>query len=145
MDINLIEYFGVALKESDTLSVEKVKELRKLSAKTGYIIHPDCYNSSVLRWLRTKDINMNSTFYKTWEDITNRDRFQLFIEQTISYIINYGMDGNFKMNDGDYSLVPEIRKYKCILPISEEELFIKCRDVLYSGIALKDQDRTSVG
>lgn len=138
MDINLIEYFGVALKEHDTLSNEKVNELKKIAAKTGYIIHPDCYNSSILRWLKTHDVNMNSTFYKTWEDVCKRDRYQLFIEQTISYIINYGMGGNFNMNDGDYSMVPDIRKYKCILPISEVDLFVKCRDILYSGIALKD-------
>lgn len=139
MDINLIEYFSVALKENEVLSKDKMNELYKLAAKTGYIIHPDCCNGSVLRWLRTKEVNFNSTFYKTWDDITKASRFQLYIEQTISYIINYGLGGNFDMNDHDYSLVPDIRKYKCILPITEQELFIKCRDVLYSGIALKEE------
>lgn len=138
MDINLIEYFGVALKESDKLSADRHNELLKLAAKTGYIIHPDCCNASVLRWLRTKDVNMNSTFYKTWDDVTKRNRFQLYIDQIVSYAINYGIGGNFNMNDGDYSLVPDIRKYKVILPVTERELFEKCRDVLYSGIALKD-------
>lgn len=138
MDIHLIEYFGVALKEADKLSADRHNELLKLAAKTGYIVHPDCCNSSVLRWLRTKDVNMNSTFYKTWDDVTKRSRFQLYIDQIVSYAINYGMGGNFNMNDGDYSLVPDIRKYKVILPVTERELFEKCRDVLYSGIALKD-------
>jgi hypothetical protein len=138
MDIQLIEYFGVALKENEVLSRDKHNELLKLAAKTGYIIHPDCCNASVLKWLRTKDVNMNSTFYKTWDDVTKRNRFQLYIDQIVSYAINYGMGGNFNMNDGDYSLVPDIRKYKVILPITHDELFVKCRDVLYSGIALKD-------
>lgn len=138
MDINLIEYFGVALKENEVLSRDKQNELLKLATKTGYIVHPDCYNGSVLNFLRTKDVNFNSTFYKTWDDVTKRNRFQLLIDQLTSYIINYGMGGNFNINDGDYSLVPDIRKYKCILPITQDDLFVKCRDVLYSGIALKD-------
>ena len=138
MDINLIEYFGVALKENEVLSRDKQNELLKLAAKTGYIVHPDCYNGSVLNFLRSQDVNFNSTFYKTWDDITKRDRFQLFVEQVTSYIINYGMLGNFNMNDGDYSAAPDIRKYKLILSITKDELFEKCRDVLYSGIALKD-------
>ena len=144
MDIHLIEYFGVALKENDVLSRDKHNELLKLAAKTGYIIHPDCCNASVLRWLRTKEVNFNSTFYKTWDDITKRNRFQLFIDQIVSYAINYGMGGNFSMNDHDYSLVPDIRQYKVILPINEREFFEKCRDVLYSGIALKDETSSAL-
>lgn len=137
MDTNLIEYFGVALKEKDTLSKDKQNDLLKLATKNGYIIHPDLYNSSIWRWLKEKSVNHNSTFYKTWDDIVSKNRAQLFLDQIVSYAINYGMGGNFDMNDHDYSMVPEIRKYKVILPITEKELFDKCRDILYSGIALK--------
>lgn len=137
MDINLIGFFGVALKENKELPQNRLRELQTLAAKTGYIVHPDCWNSSVLKWLMVQNINHNSTFYKTWEDVTSRDRLQLYLEQIVSYAINYGMGGNFDMNDHDYSAVPDIRKYKLILPITEEGLFIKCRDMIYTNVALK--------
>lgn len=134
MDIRLIEYFGVALKEASDLAPERVNGI---SNQYGYAIHPDCCNESVMKWLDTKSTNYNSTFYKNIEEVTSRDRLTLFIEQIISYAITYGRGEMFSMNDSDYSEVPEIRKYKVILPISKEELLEKCINILYSGIALK--------
>lgn len=138
MNTTLIDYFKVALKENNTLSLEDLKELQELSIKSGYIIHPDCWNESVLNWLRTNQTNYNATFYKTWNDVVSKDRLQLLLEQTLSYVINYGLGGNFDMNDHDYSSVPDIHKYTVILPIEKQDLFVKCANVLYSNVALKN-------
>ena len=68
MDINLIGFFGVALKENKELSQNRLRELQTLAAKTGYIVHPDCWNSSVLKWLMIqngiKHLNFLTTFFK---------------------------------------------------------------------------------
>lgn len=138
MNKNLIEYFGVALTDnSNGETKQDVKEINKLAAKLGYIIHPDCCTKSVKRFLNDKDINFNSTFYKTFEDVISKSRWDLFVDQIISYAGTYLAGVNITANDGDYSLVPEIRKYKVILPITEEELYDKCMNMLISGVSLK--------
>ena len=135
MDLRLIDFFKVALVDSNTALDPKV--INQTAMARGYIIHPDCCTVSVADWLKTKKVNYNSTFYKTYEDVTSRSRLQLFMEQLISYAITYGRGEHFSMNDSDYSSIPDIRKYKVILPVTQEELLEKCTNVLYSGIALK--------
>ena len=39
-------------------------------------------------------INPNSTFYKSWQDITSKTRWQLFLDQVKHYASTYGT--NFK-------------------------------------------------
>ena len=134
MDTRLIDFFGVALKSDDVIDSHIINQI---ATRVGYIVHPDCCNRDVKDWLEEKDCNWNSTFYKNWEDVTKRNRLELFLDQVISYAVNYGLGGNFDMNDHDYSEVPEIRKYKIIMPIEKDDLVDKCLNVLYSGIALK--------
>lgn len=134
MDTRLIDFFGVALKSNDVIDSHIINQI---ATRAGYIVHPDCCNRDVKDWLEEKNCNWNSTFYKNWEDVTNRNRLELFLDQVISYAVNYGLGGNFDMNDHDYSEVPEIRKYKIIMPIEKKDLVDKCLTVLYSGIALK--------
>lgn len=135
MDTRLIDFFKVALVDPSTTLDPKV--INQTAMKRGYIVHPYCCTDDVSIWLDDQEVNYNATFYKTWKDITSKSRLELAIDQLISYAINYGLDGNFDMNDKDYSLVPDIRKYKVILPVSVEELYNKCLNVLFSGIALK--------
>lgn len=135
MDTRLIDFFKVALVDPNTTLDPKV--INQTAMKRGYIIHPDCCTDDVSIWLDDQEVNYNATFYKTWKNITSKSRLELAIDQLISYAINYGLGGNFDMNDGDYSLIPDIRQYKVILPVTVEELYNKCLKVLFSGIALK--------
>lgn len=135
MDTRLIDFFKVALVDPNTTLDPKV--INQTAMKQGYIIHPDCCTDDVSIWLDDQEVNYNATFYKTWKNITSKSRLELAIDQLISYAINYGLGGNFDMNDKDYSLVPDIRQYKVILPVTVEELYNKCLNVLFSGIALK--------
>lgn len=125
--------FGVALKEQ---LVENVNDLRVKALKRGYIIHPECCTESVADWLDNTTVNLNSTFYKNWEEVMSKTRLELLWDQLNHYVYGY-VD-----NDMDYSLVPDIRKYKVIKPISRKDLYNKCEDMLVSGIALKKQTVT---
>lgn len=125
--------FGVALKEQ---LVENVDSLRVKALKRGYIIHPECCTESVADWLDNTTVNLNSTFYKNWEEVMSKTRLELLWDQLDHYVCGY-VD-----NDMDYSLVPDIRKYKVIKPISRKDLYNKCEDMLISGIALKKQTVT---
>lgn len=145
MNIKLIDFFGVVLREeNEYMFTERKNAQISLASRLGYIIHPDCCGESIENWLNLKRVNYNSTFYKTWDDVTEKNREQLWIDQIISYAINYGMDGNFDMNDKDYSLIPDIRKYKVILPISRKDLFDKCMNVICAGIALDETTCVSI-
>lgn len=134
MDIKLIDYFKAALVEDN----EKIPyyELNKQATKLGYIIHPDCCTKSVESWLKTKNVNYNATFYKTWQDITDRSREEILIDQCIHYFFSYGMDISVTKNNGDYSDVPDIQNYQVIKPITRQELLNKCVEILKSGIPL---------
>lgn len=142
MNLNLIEFFGVALSDEPKADAKLVNEA---AAKRGYIIHPDCCTKSVYNWLNSKSTNINSTFYKSFHDVSSKDRLDLFFDQMLSYASTYLLGENLTMNDGDYSMVPNIRKYKVILPITQDELYDKCLNVLISGIPLKSDTISALG
>lgn len=145
-----IDSFGCARKisnELDCLKAVNVYELNAKAAECGYIIHPDCCTEEVGAWLDNQTRNYNATFYKTWEDVTSRNRLELLIDQLIHYATTYGTDmqgapyipnENFDQENARFN-VPAIKELKLILPISDEELFEKCRETLYAGIALKSE------
>lgn len=147
MDTQLIKFFGVALKEDDS-SKMSFSAMNKFAMQRGYIVHPDVCNESVYAFLGDITINPNSTFYKTWKDITSKTRFELLIDQLLHYATTYGTDyslGNgYVPNDNDYKDVPAFKNFKVILPISVEELSQKCMGVLQSGIALDESTMNSL-
>lgn len=144
MNTQLIKLFNVALVENEKMSMSQFKEINQLAAQVGYFVHPDVCNQSVLKFLKEQQINPNATFYKSWVDVTSKTRLELLFDQLFHYLTTYGTNfalGNgYVPNDGkgevpllDYSL------FKTIMPISREELYDKCFDMLSSGIALKKE------
>lgn len=128
--------FGKALKQS-TLSFS---EVNSEATKKGYIIHPDCCNGRVMNWLKTLPINHNSTFYKSWQDVTSKSRFELFLDQILHYSTTYGsnfQDTPYIPNDNP-ELVP-FTDYKVISPITISEIQEKIQSLFNSGIALKQE------
>lgn len=144
MNTQLIKLFNVALVETEKMSMAQFKEVNKLAAQVGYFVHPDVCNSSVLSFLKEQAINPNATFYKSWIDVTSKTRLELLFDQLFHYLTTYGTNfalGNgYVPNDGvndapllDYSL------FKTIMPVSREELYTRCLDMLVSGVALKKE------
>lgn len=86
MDIRLIRMFNRALPGKD-LEYSKIAEI---ATKSGYIVDPACATQDVLKFLREQKINPNSTFYKTWTDITSKSRFELYLDQIRHYASTYG-------------------------------------------------------
>lgn len=118
-------------------------ELNKKAAKLGWIIHPDCCNSTVAAWLNSLTADHNATFYREWDDVLSRDRFEIFLDQLRHYASTYGEleegrepEGNgWVPNDGGPK--PRFEDLKVLTPITMDELREKCLEVLKSGIALK--------
>lgn len=135
MDIRLISFFEVALEEQDRVDYVQLNEK---AMKIGYFIHPAVATKSVSDFIDSQNIDYNSTFYKTFEDVTSKTRFELLIDQIIHYATTYG--SNFTAepyipNDKE-AAIPNIEKFKIIMPASVEEVFSRCKDILCSGIAL---------
>lgn len=107
--------------------------------KKGYLIDPACNQSYIEEFLGTITTKYNSTFYKTWEEITDRSRLDLFVDQVMHYMTTYGTD--FTCGEGYiphvYEGEPELTTYKIIQGCTFEELYDKCMGMLKSGIALK--------
>lgn len=162
MNIKLIQMFNVALKGND-VPYERIAEV---AMKAGYVVDPECATSDVLSFLRTASMNPNSTFYKTWSDITSKTRFELFLDQVKHYASTYGsvtepilnasytvaQDGavNVEYNVQGNGFVPnsnpiviEWKKFKVIKPATPEEVADRIMKLFTSGAAL-DSDTINV-
>jgi hypothetical protein len=125
------------VRNSDGATYAQVIEL---ALKVGYIIHPSCVNKTVVEFLKTKQVNYNSTFYKTFKDITDKTRFELFVDQCLHYMSTYGtnFEGTPYIPNDEPELI-QYSTYKVILPITQEECIERCEKMLFSGIALKQE------
>jgi hypothetical protein len=134
----LINLFNKALEtKSNPVSFKDVSEV---SVKVGYLIHPSLCNEDIYVWLNSQKRDYNSTFYKSWNDIISKSRFELYIDQLRHYASTYGTShtGEVYLPEGEV-VVPELKKFKVILPITQEEVVSRCENMLFSGIALKQE------
>ena len=144
MHTALIDYFKKGLVASDKSDNCDFAAINKKAVKLGWIISPECCNKYVDEWLDSLTANYNATFYKEWDDVISKSRFEIFLDQIRHSASTYGklekgeeIEGNgFVPNDG--GVIPRFEDLKVLEPITAEELAHKCTDVLKSGIALKD-------
>ena len=131
----LIEYFGV----DDCVSNEvNFIDLQKRAIKVGYIIHPKAANEDVDKFINSISFNINSTFYKTWEDVTSKTREELFIDQCTHYASVYYLGECWKPYDGVEYIPVDYKDYKVITPSSIKDVCERCESILKTGIALKN-------
>lgn len=138
---HLIEMFNVC-PFGDALTTvfasNDCMDMMKDGIKRGYLIHPTCDAKHISYFLSNRDMQYNSTFYKTWNDVTNKSRFELFVDQVLHYMTTYGTD--FTQEAYLPNVNPEepaFNTYKVISPITLYDLYIKCLGMIQSGIALK--------
>lgn len=136
--IELLRLFGKELEGYETLSFER---LNKISLIRGYFVKPKACTLDTLNYLETIQLNPNATFYKDWDDIINKDRFELLIDQLLHYESTYGT--NFESepyipNDGNIQL-PEMKNIKTIDVISKEEAKNLLLSMAYSPMAMKQE------
>ena len=135
MSISVIKLFNKALSGNSV----PFAEVNKLAVKVGYIVDPRCCTAEVLEFLKSLPVNINATFYKSWNDIISKNRFELFLDQIRHYASTYGTDFQGEVwtpNEG--SDQPDYTDFKVITPITIEEVNTRCCEMLYTGIPLNE-------
>lgn len=130
---SLIEMFNVCPSVSE-FTDEKIRTVAMKGLKKGFAIHPACVNVYSEHFLDNREMQYNSTFYKTWSDVTNKSRFELFIDQVFHY---FTMNADVQYVPNTDPSEPEWYTYKVIMPCTFEELYNKCFGMLKAGAALK--------
>ena len=141
MNVKLIEMTGKAI--ADKNSAKNFAKVNRIAAPLGYIVEPEACTKDVLDFLEQQNYNPNSTFYKEWNDILSKDRFDLALDQIMHYMTTYGaksigldIEGNgYVHNDNPVKL--DFKAYKIIKACSEKEIFESLMDMLRAGVALK--------
>lgn len=139
---NLIKAFLAAPTEG-----VKLDESRVISegAKRGFLVHPDCCTQDVMDFLESETYNPNSTFYRTWAEITDKTRFELFIDQIAHYVTTYGTNYQSEVYcpNGEPINI-NYKSYQVIRAVSPREMFDMCVNCIVAGVALSNETLKSV-
>lgn len=135
MEKKIYKIFGKVLVTNK--STVPFKRMNWLSMKLGIFVPEELCYSWLYEVLSNENINPNSTFYKAWDDIRSRTRWELFLDQMKHYISTYGT--NFKgetwvMNDGESVEFP-FKELKVLEGITMDELIPEIQKLGYSNIA----------
>ena len=79
MDPLLIQFFKAAVPGGQAAA--DPRGLQADAFSRGFIIHPDLLNRNVEIFVALQPKDLNSTFYKRWQDIVEKDRFELYLDQ----------------------------------------------------------------
>ena len=144
MEQKVFELFGrVLITHKPKFSLERVNDV---SLKQGIFVPEElCYRWLYL-YLKERQINPNSTFYKSWEDIRSRSRWELFLDQMCHYLSTYGTNFQAKpfiMNDGQTPDFP-YKELKVLEGITVDELKVEITKLAYSNIAMSAETLTRI-
>ena len=149
---------AVQIPGSDTFGNEtRVTEWNSKTFRKGYLIAPSIIGaytdkrltdivSEIDKTIGLTPEQMNSSFHKSWGKVATAPIKQLIIEQLVHYMTTYGFEALGIYNESSVFIpkealeVPEFKGFKMayINGYTEEQLSDKLSDLLYSGVALKD-------
>lgn len=114
--------------------------------ENGLIIEPyACWAvneiSSYYKKERLSGNDLNKSFHKSWNTVTDSSRFELALHQIMHYISTYGSNFQDEIYIPNEVLeIPEIKlKFKVIKALSKNELTDKSLNMLKSGVALAEE------
>lgn len=137
----ILKLFGQAIVSNSSIKKVQFATVNKYAVSIGYLVHPDLCTQEIMDWLQSQKKDYNSTFYKSWNAVISKSRFELFIDQLRHYASTYGtgFTGVPYIPEGEVSDVPPFTEFKVISPITEAEVLARCEKMLFSGIALKQE------
>ena len=144
MEKKVYKLFGkVLVTNKPKGSFNKINELAMMSG----IFVPEklCFNWLYLL-LQEQQINPNSTFYQSWQDITSKTRFELFLDQVRHYASTYGTDFQGEAWLPEKTGLPEFpfKELKVLEEITLDELKTEITKLAYSNIAMSSDTLTCI-
>lgn len=133
----IIELFNNSIRPEKVMSF---KETNQITTPIGYLVAPEVCCEEIISFVQSKNINYNATFYKKWSSVISKNRFEIFMHQLMHYASTYGTDFQGEPYFPEtFTEVPPFTEFKVIGLITEEEVIKRCQEMLYSGIALKQE------
>lgn len=132
----LIGMFKVSPAVKTMLTDDEKKKIFLEALSKGYLIDIHAINEITAKYVKSIDIQYNSTFYKIWSDVTSKTRMELWFDQ-IAHYITVGLfdDGGYLPNQNPEE--PAWTDYIHIKAGTFTTLFNMSMEMLQSGIALK--------
>ena len=140
---------------------QEIKDLQNQLLSVGIFIEPSVLLNAEAKATDIKKLaeelygvklaKINSTFYKTFEEMQSKSDFELFVDQVLHYGSTYGQIDAFK-NHGDIyepnaldeatvtELQKFVKKFAILEGITVDELAEKINTLFNSGIALNSED-----
>ena len=135
---SLIKLFKTVAVRPDEHLLDPV-EVNAYALRCGYFVMPGACTADCIAFLKTQEMNPNSTFYTDWGDVERRSELELHITQLIHYLSTYGTDfqgPTFTLKDFPAELTPS--RLTVLKACTERELFNRIEAMLDSGIAISD-------
>lgn len=150
ISFKMMDYFkSVLVSNNNGENKRFFNDINTKALQAGYFVMPNACTSENIDLLKqyfsSKEINTKSTFYKTVQDVLNKNRFEIFVDQLIHYSTTYGtnFDENVQpyMPNDDTIADMNIKwdSYVVINACTEIEYFKKIFDVLCIGVALDSE------
>jgi hypothetical protein len=141
-----LSLFGVVLESNDPSGSTFLEN-------HGVLIAPNASDSvsTIKRWLNTESLDgkqLNSSFHKSWQKVTQASMAQLVTEQIFHYFTTYGLEALGIYNDSliyipsEVLELPDKLPIKVIYGVSRQELLDRSFKLLASGVALKQETIT---
>lgn len=135
MEKQIYKIFGKVLVTDK--SKVPFKKMNWLSMKLGIFVPEELCYSWLYEILSNENINPNSTFYKSWDDIRRKTRWELFLDQMKHYASTYGT--NFEGEtwiayDGTLIEFP-FKELKVLEGVTMDEIIPDIQKLGYSNIA----------
>ena len=144
MERKVYKIFGKVLL-SDKPKVSFVK-MNELAMQRGLFVPANLCFEWLYDLLEDTQINPNSTFYQSWQDITSKTRFELFLDQVRHYASTYGTDFQEKTWTPEHSKLPEFpfKELKVLEGITVEQMKEEFTKLAYSNIAMSTETLTII-
>lgn len=140
----LIKLFkAVAVKPDDTL-LDPI-QVNAYALRCGYMVMPEACTADCIKFLKSQEMNPNSTFYRDWSDVQRRSELELRINQLIHYLSTYGTDYRgpaFTLNELPAEI--DYTRLTVLKACTERELFDRIEAMLASGISISQSTLDSL-
>ena len=138
MEEKLYKIFGkVLVSNKPKVSFSQMNEL---TIKQGVFVPENLCYRWLFEYFREQRINVNSTFYQSWNDVTSKTRWELFLDQIKHYTSTYGTNFQGDIWTPEHGFLPDnfpYKELKVLEPLENVEEEVK--KLAYSNIAMSTE------